>query len=174
MARGLCPSRRLIHLSRSGLSSGSYTRRPSAWNLLSCPSQHNSSASPGLSGSVVLSTVFPEAPEQGRSPSVHACGMSLMNPLRDFFLLCKLWTPDASIRRITFLSFCHTFSICLFKGPLVPSHLVFCLHPLLPPLTASHRQQLQCIQNQSFHPTFQGLRNVYNVVLRPYILDFCQ
>lgn len=68
MARGLCPSPRLIHLSRSGLSSDSHTRGPSAWNLLSCPSQHNSGASPGLSGSTVLSTVFPEAPEQGRSP----------------------------------------------------------------------------------------------------------
>lgn len=80
MAPGLCPSPRLIHLSRSGLSSGSYIRGPSAWNLLSCSSQHNSSASPGLSGSAVLSTVFPEAPEQGRSPSVHACGMSGVLP----------------------------------------------------------------------------------------------
>lgn len=85
--------------------------------------------------------------------------LSLFNPFHAFFTLCKIWTPDANTRRIPRLNVCHTLSICLFRASLCFLVLLFffCLHLLLPLPTASHRQQLQCIQNKSFQPTFQCL-----------------
>lgn len=114
-------------------------------------------------------------------PAVHACRtpdpsepsaqLSLKIPSRISPFFVKIG-PDARICGIM-LPVYATRSASV-QGPPVPSRIRFCLHPLLPLPTASHRQQLQCLQNKSFQPTFQCLCNIHNVVLWVNISDLCQ